>query len=156
MRAGSRTAIAIASVLALVLSSMALGEPSSSELTLSCALVQTITGTHGAVRQARRAQVIKLGPGVYRVWSPSIGWGENHCAFTPCQFAGNLFSYRIDTRSSEGGYILRRFEEVAFDRASGLLDSEEENSTTIAVTGLEKETTIYEHGHCEATSDPGA
>ncbi|HTX50190.1 MAG TPA: hypothetical protein VME40_12475, partial [Caulobacteraceae bacterium] len=131
-------------------------EPSSSALTLSCEVVQTVTGTHGSVRKVNRTEIIKLGPGVYRVWSPGVGWGENHCAFTPCPFTGTSFSYRIDSSTSRGGYVLRHFEVVAFERASGLLDAEEENSTTAEVTGIEKETTIYEHGHCKAAADPAA
>lgn len=149
-------AAASALFLAMALTVVAPCEPSSPELTLGCVVVRTVTGTHGAVSRIGRTEIIKLGPGVYRVWTPGVGWGENHCAFTPCRFTGNLFSFRIDSRSSEGGYSLRHFEQVAFDRVSGRLDTEEENSATAEVTGVAKETAIYENGHCKVTSDPAA
>jgi hypothetical protein len=98
--------------------------------------------------------MIKLGDGDYRVWSPGLGWDENHCALTSCHFVGDLFSYRIDSQTSEDGYILRHLEEVTFDRGSGALNAEEENSTTRKVTGFETETATYQLGHCEPAPDP--
>jgi len=145
---------AVALSVSLVAAGEVLGE--QLPLTFRCAVDETVTGTNGLIRQSSRDEVVRLAEGTYQIWSPDSGWGENRCALTSCHYSGGLFSYRIQTSSSEDGYILGHLEEFTFDARAKVLDSKEENSSTLQVTGYEKETTIYEHGRCEAIQDPGA
>jgi hypothetical protein len=146
------------SALALIWSSAAGAQTAEERASvLNCAYSETATSTNGSAQTSSKQQILKVGQGVYRLWSAQHSeWGENRCAAGLCRLEGRLFSYRADDVETQGGQTEESRETLSLDLATGALNSELKNSATANVTGYVFEHSWFDVGKCVAAADPQA
>jgi hypothetical protein len=124
-------------------------------LILNCTYAEVLTGTNGVVKNYSVLETIKVGSGVYQVWSSKDGaWGENQCNRGRCTFNAAIFIYELNDVNGYDGYVLGDTEQLTIDRATGGLIAEKKTSTTTPLTGYQAETTWYDNGTCASGTDP--
>jgi len=124
-------------------------------LILNCSYAEVLTGTNGAVKNYSVVETIKVGSGVYQVWSSKDkAWGENQCNRGRCTSNAEIFSYDLSDINRYDGYVLADTEQLTIDHATGRLIAEKKTSTTTLLTGYQAETTWYDDGSCVKGPDP--
>jgi hypothetical protein len=124
-------------------------------LILNCTYAEVLTGTNGAVKNYSVMETIKVGSGVYQVWSSKDrAWGENQCNRGRCTSNAEIFSYDLSDINSYDGYVLADTEQLTIRHATGRLVAEKKTSTTTPLTGYQAETTWYDDGTCMKGTDP--
>ena len=124
-------------------------------LIFNCTYVEVLTGTNGAVKNYSVVETIKVGSGVYQVWSSKDrAWGENQCNRGRCTSNAEIFSYDLSDINRYDGYVLADTEQLTIDHATGRLIAEKKTSTTTPLTDYQAETTWYDDGTCVQGTDP--
>ena len=124
-------------------------------LILDCTYEEVLTGTNGVVKNYSVVETIKVGSGIYQVWSSKDrAWGENQCNRGRCTSNANIFSYDLSDINAYDGYLLADTEQLTVDHATGRLIAEKKTSTTTPLTGYQAETTWYDDGTCVEGTDP--
>jgi len=122
---------------------------------LRCVWNEAIAYANGSVDQRRREELIRVGAGVYQIWSnDDRAWGGNLCDEAPCHFRGGELRLSSDSAVREGGYELRHAEQRSVDIASGKAIAQVTDSTTLVLTGYEVGTTTLDEGVCRPAADP--
>ena len=124
-------------------------------LILNCTYAEVLTGTNGAVKNYSVVETIKVGSGVYQVWSSkNRAWGENQCNRGRCTSNAEIFSYGLSEKGAYDGYVLADTEQLTIDHATGRLIAEKKTSTTTPLTGYQAETTWYDDATCVQGTEP--